>query len=341
MAYDIDPAQFEGWLIGARARTVTGDRITPRKIMGKTLIFHRTAEGRAVALDARCPHKGVSLAEGRLRDGEVECPYHGWRFSSEGACTTVPSSPPDEKLPCATLRSWPVVEQEGWLWIYWGQSEERGSPPSFPVERGQASFEFEREVKAPPHFILENSFDCVHACYAHHGVVRKDPVQEVDAEVEETPTGVRVTTVERQGVKSLVTRFLPFGSSDVRHTDELVLPFTAHVSYFLGRVHHQTILTTVPIDASTTRVHTRTIVDAGWLTWPATLFFWLITPFVIRQDVVILENQAATFDQYGEPYAYLRKADLPALWVMRAYRRALEGRPAPTELRRTSVQYRL
>ncbi len=37
-------------------------------------------KGKVYALSAYCPHNGGLLEEGRLVDGEVECPRHGARF---------------------------------------------------------------------------------------------------------------------------------------------------------------------------------------------------------------------------------------------------------------------
>ena len=35
----------------------------------------------------------VPLSEGRLEsDGTLQCSYHGWRFDTEGHCTTVPQA---------------------------------------------------------------------------------------------------------------------------------------------------------------------------------------------------------------------------------------------------------
>ncbi|HVH44696.1 MAG TPA: Rieske 2Fe-2S domain-containing protein, partial [Labilithrix sp.] len=131
----IDPHTFDAWLIGARSEEVRASKMTSRTIMGQTLIFFRDEAGRAVALDSRCPHKGVSLVQGRLRKGEVQCAYHGWRFDSAGKCTHVPSALPGEELPCARLQRFPVVEQDGWVWIFWGDAPEeaRGRPPRFPL----------------------------------------------------------------------------------------------------------------------------------------------------------------------------------------------------------------
>jgi nitrite reductase/ring-hydroxylating ferredoxin subunit/alkylhydroperoxidase/carboxymuconolactone decarboxylase family protein YurZ len=37
-------------------------------------------EGRLYAINDRCPHRGGSLSRGRLADGVVTCPLHGWNF---------------------------------------------------------------------------------------------------------------------------------------------------------------------------------------------------------------------------------------------------------------------
>ncbi len=39
--------------------------------------------------DAQCPHRRGPLVEGRVRDGEVRCPWHWYRFDlTTGACHT-------------------------------------------------------------------------------------------------------------------------------------------------------------------------------------------------------------------------------------------------------------
>ena len=36
--------------------------------------------GNLYALDGICPHQGGPLGKGRLDDGVVTCPWHGWQF---------------------------------------------------------------------------------------------------------------------------------------------------------------------------------------------------------------------------------------------------------------------
>jgi nitrite reductase/ring-hydroxylating ferredoxin subunit len=39
-----------------------------------------------------CPHRFAPLSQGRIdpKTGSIECPYHGWQFNTEGACTRIP-----------------------------------------------------------------------------------------------------------------------------------------------------------------------------------------------------------------------------------------------------------
>ena len=46
-------------------------------------------EGRLLAADVACPHKGARFSAGCIRDGELMCRYHGWRFASNGACQSI------------------------------------------------------------------------------------------------------------------------------------------------------------------------------------------------------------------------------------------------------------
>lgn len=44
--------------------------------------------GSIYALDNRCPHRGGSLGNGKLKNGIVTCPVHEWKFAIDtGICT--------------------------------------------------------------------------------------------------------------------------------------------------------------------------------------------------------------------------------------------------------------
>ncbi|MCD2185570.1 Rieske (2Fe-2S) protein [Actinomycetospora soli] len=65
--------------------------------------------------DAGCPHRGGPMVEGRVRDGEVRCPWHWYRFDLDtGQCRTTDQH---------RLGVYPVVERDG-AWF-----AEVGEPP--------------------------------------------------------------------------------------------------------------------------------------------------------------------------------------------------------------------
>jgi len=49
------------------------------------VVFRSDIDGKIAILDAYCPHLGANLAAGgRVVNGCVECPFHGWQFNSTG-----------------------------------------------------------------------------------------------------------------------------------------------------------------------------------------------------------------------------------------------------------------
>lgn len=76
------------WQMAALSHEV-GKKPLARTVAGVPLVLFRTSVGVSVLID-RCPHRNYPLSEGRLVDGSLQCPYHGWRFGPDGACIEVP-----------------------------------------------------------------------------------------------------------------------------------------------------------------------------------------------------------------------------------------------------------
>jgi 5,5'-dehydrodivanillate O-demethylase len=61
------------------------------RLLGEDLALFRTTDGTLGVLDARCPHRGASLAFGIVDDCSLRCAYHGWRFDRHGTCVEIPT----------------------------------------------------------------------------------------------------------------------------------------------------------------------------------------------------------------------------------------------------------
>lgn len=110
-----------------------GRRLTPLTIMDEEIVIYRTEAGSAVALTDECPHKRLPLSRGRLKGDAVECGYHGMTFGCDGRCVRIPGQ---SNLPSsAWVRSYPLHEARGILWIWMGEADK--ADPSLVFDMAQ------------------------------------------------------------------------------------------------------------------------------------------------------------------------------------------------------------
>ncbi|MGH8694431.1 MAG: Rieske 2Fe-2S domain-containing protein [Burkholderiales bacterium] len=70
------------WQPVTNAANLARDAVTGCILLDTELVLARFADGRLLAADVACPHKGTRLSAGRIRAGELMCAYHGWRFDA-------------------------------------------------------------------------------------------------------------------------------------------------------------------------------------------------------------------------------------------------------------------
>ena len=65
----------------------------------------------------RCPHRGMRLSLGFLRDGQLACAYHGWRFDGSGRCRFIPAHPEIDVPPSMAVDPLVTVEAASMVWL--------------------------------------------------------------------------------------------------------------------------------------------------------------------------------------------------------------------------------
>lgn len=158
------------WYFAAWSQDI-GTQPFQRRILGEEIVFFRDATGTVRALGATCPHRGANLAKGRVVDGQLSCPYHGWRFGRDGACNQIPSQPADHKIPpAARVPAYSVSEQQGVVWIWPGRDvEPTEKAPRYEALDNEASLVRNASALLDSEFInvLENAFDDSHVYFLH------------------------------------------------------------------------------------------------------------------------------------------------------------------------------
>lgn len=89
---------INNWYVLALSDEVAAEPVGVRAL-GHDFVLFRDGEGEVHCLSDICVHKGGSLCRGRVVDGAVECPYHGWRYNGAGDCVEIPSLGADGRIP--------------------------------------------------------------------------------------------------------------------------------------------------------------------------------------------------------------------------------------------------
>jgi phenylpropionate dioxygenase-like ring-hydroxylating dioxygenase large terminal subunit len=118
------------WTIVGFAKDLKNNSPLALRVAGERIVFFRDENRRAVALLDRCPHRGAALSLGKVRDGAIECPFHGWGFKGDGANCGVPWNP-DARLERLGGTALGAREIGGLLWLYTGlgAAPQEPSPP--------------------------------------------------------------------------------------------------------------------------------------------------------------------------------------------------------------------
>jgi phenylpropionate dioxygenase-like ring-hydroxylating dioxygenase large terminal subunit len=99
-------------------------------------------DGDITVTQDNCPHRGMALSRGRIVNGLLECPYHGWLFDARsGHCVNVPSLPGSELnsegRANASLKVYPTRVAYGLVWSSLNSLSQPGIPfPQMPEELG-------------------------------------------------------------------------------------------------------------------------------------------------------------------------------------------------------------
>lgn len=213
---------MQAWYVAATTQDVIGDATLARRILGISVVLYRDAEGRPVALHDQCPHRFAALSMGKRDGDQLVCPYHGLKFDAAGACTHNPHGKGVVSKALA-VRSFPVVEKHGFIWIWMAQERPDYTllPDYPPLDAGPATGIAHTYMKLPVNYrlILDNVMDLSHVDHVHGEIIStRGQLSPLFPQVKETGTSVSAAWEWKQTPPILILNpFLPRPDEEARH----------------------------------------------------------------------------------------------------------------------------
>lgn len=141
---------------------------------GKDLVLWRNASGQIVCFPDRCPHRGAPLSNGKvLKNGCLQCPFHGFEFDHDGQCRLIPANGAGHAIsPIFNLDRIPVREQDGFVWQWWEEGEGTSDIPRFEnlPDPSVPAHTITLQWGVPFRLVMASMFDMHHFPYLHKKV---------------------------------------------------------------------------------------------------------------------------------------------------------------------------
>lgn len=274
-------------------------KLLARTLLGIPLVLFRDASGQIAALLDRCPHRHAPLSCGRVVQGEVECPYHGWHFAANGRCTGVPGLEPEPGGP-QLIRAFSCRQAHGLIWACSAPDMTTPQPVS-PAEAGCRldTFFMVTSMHCTIAEAAENFLDGFHTHFVHAGWLRRDKKrQSVRVNVRRLTDGVEAH-YSGEGLQSGLISSLLEGDRTYS-VGRFRLPGIAEIEY-RGSKGINLLVTAwlTPESSDCIRIHARVATSCGMLPgWLKKALLQHLFGVIMRQDKAILEQTHANMMRF-------------------------------------------
>jgi phenylpropionate dioxygenase-like ring-hydroxylating dioxygenase large terminal subunit len=173
--------------------------------LSEDIVLWRAADGTVHALEDRCPHRGARLSLGWNLGDRVACWYHGIEVQAGGKVARVPAqaSCPLEGQAC--VKSYPCVERNGAIFLWFGDAlHQEPAPLDLPEELSSpewGSILCTAHWKCNYRYAIDNVMDPMHGAYLHaasHSMATGDKTAVM--RIVPTPTGLSFEKIGQRDV---------------------------------------------------------------------------------------------------------------------------------------------
>jgi len=279
------------------------------KRLGEKMVFWRDSQGQVVCQIDKCCHRGAQLSIGKVVGDCIQCPFHGFLFDQKGQCTLVPANGKTAKIPKSfKVKTYPIQEKHGWIWLYWGEATEGQKLPELPFfDDIDDDFRYSTlQSEWPVHYTraVENQLDMMHLAFTHKRtigfgnrcVIDGPPVEWIDEDTIRCYASAR----KENGVPAKKAREI--GEIDIEDMD-------VHIEFRFPNIWQNYIhekmrvfAAFVPVDENTSITYVRNY--QKFVTLPILGHLvdginYLLSQVIIREDKAHVITQQPNYSEYG------------------------------------------
>ncbi|MBD2084743.1 aromatic ring-hydroxylating dioxygenase subunit alpha [Trichocoleus sp. ST-U3] len=329
------------WYVVALSEQLKPNTVLERTVLGEWLAVFRGNDGKPVALRDRCMHRNSRLSKGKVCQGMLQCPYHGWVYDKTGKVVAVPAEGEDFKVTHARrTQHYDTREQDGYVYVRLAQKPSEEFEPFQMPYYGKPGWETVRVINRFRNNVTncaENFIDIPHTASVHPGVFRTSRKQKLEMMVERRSGSVFAEYRNETTNLGWYTRFLNRKGYEIRHTDSFHMPNVTSVEYDMAPKRRLFITSqSIPEAEDSTLVYTDVTFNYGIWNKIARPFVRWTAQYIIRQDVEALGIQQEVIEKYGTQFANTPADTIHVL--VESIRSKIEAGEDPRTLLDKSVQ---
>lgn len=289
-----------GWYAVAKSQDIKAKPISV-DFFATSIVLWRHQNGIG-AIEDRCPHRNAPLSKGKICEGHIQCPYHGWQFNQNGHCHKIPGR--EKPLTDNTRLSIPyahVLERSGIVFINWDSVDDELYIHPITKQGGHYSFLWSSMADGTVTNVAENFLDGFHTHYVHSGLIRRDSKrQSVNALIKRTADRVEIDYLGETKQNGWISKL--FEKDRATSHAKFILPNIAELEY-RSKKRTELVITVHLTKSMEDQVLIHTIITIPGGVVLGSMKRLMLTPFfylVLRQDKKILSMQQENIAKFGK-----------------------------------------
>ena len=163
------------WYAVLSSHEVKKGCVVAARRFGQDLVFFRREDGILACVQDLCAHRGASLGCGAVRNGNIQCPFHGIEYAADGRCVHIPSEgvASEKDFSRFNLRSYELREIGGIVFAWYGNREPVGEPLVFDVVNDpELTYDHINDTWPVQYSrVIENQLDVSHLAFVHRTTI--------------------------------------------------------------------------------------------------------------------------------------------------------------------------